>query len=97
MLPRPGESDTSADPMFLRPMSFIRIISVLPDDSKRSLAAQSRPICCARIAELTGKCGWHRRSFQADLATRLRAEILSENLLSKNAVAYPAVSADRVP
>jgi repressor of nif and glnA expression len=36
------------------------------------LAAQSRPISCKRIAELTGKRGWYRRSFQADVATRLR-------------------------
>jgi len=36
------------------------------------LADQSRPISCARIAELTANRGWYRRSFQADLATRLR-------------------------
>ena len=36
------------------------------------LAEQSRPISCKRIAELTGRRGWYRRSFQADLATRLR-------------------------
>jgi hypothetical protein len=36
------------------------------------LAAQSNPIPCKRIAELTGKRRWYRRSFQADLATRLR-------------------------
>jgi repressor of nif and glnA expression len=36
------------------------------------LAAQTRPISCKRIAELTGKRGWYRRSFHADLATRLR-------------------------
>jgi hypothetical protein len=36
------------------------------------LATQSRPVSCARIAELTGKRGWYRRSFHADLATRLR-------------------------
>lgn len=36
------------------------------------LAAESHPISCARLAELTGRRGWYRRSFQADLATRLR-------------------------
>ena len=36
------------------------------------LAAQSRPISCKRLAELTGLARWYRRSFQADLATRLR-------------------------
>ena len=36
------------------------------------LADQSRPISCKRRAELNGKRGWYRRSFQADLATRLR-------------------------
>src|SRR5437762_12142026 len=36
------------------------------------LAEQSHPISCKRLAELTGKRGWYRRSFQADLATRLR-------------------------
>jgi hypothetical protein len=36
------------------------------------LAAQSRPISCARLAELTARRGWYRRSFHADLATRLR-------------------------
>jgi hypothetical protein len=35
------------------------------------LDAQTRPISCARIAELSGRRGWYRRSFQADLATRL--------------------------
>jgi hypothetical protein len=36
------------------------------------LDAQARPISCARIAELNGWRDWYRRSFQADLATRLR-------------------------
>jgi hypothetical protein len=36
------------------------------------LATQSHPISCARIAELTQIRGQYRRSFQADLATRLR-------------------------
>jgi hypothetical protein len=36
------------------------------------LAAQSRPISCRSIAKLAGKRGWYGRSFQADLATRLR-------------------------
>jgi hypothetical protein len=36
------------------------------------LAAQSHPISCARLAELTGECRSYRRSFHADLGTRLR-------------------------
>jgi hypothetical protein len=36
------------------------------------LERQSQPISCARIAVLTGVRGCHSRSFQADLATRLR-------------------------
>jgi len=36
------------------------------------LAKQSRPISCKRLAELTGTRRWYRRSFRADLATRLR-------------------------
>src|SRR6266478_4448644 len=36
------------------------------------LDAQTHPISCARIAEISGRRDWYRRSFQADLATRLR-------------------------
>ena len=36
------------------------------------LETQSSPISCARIAVLSGSRRCHRRSFQADLATRLR-------------------------
>jgi hypothetical protein len=35
-------------------------------------ATQSRPISCKRLAELTQRPASYRRSFQADLATRLR-------------------------
>ena len=47
-------------------------VSMTRFDILAILAAQTRPISCKRLAELSGERRWYRRSFQADLATRLR-------------------------
>ena len=36
------------------------------------IAGQNQPLTCVEIAKLSGRPGWHTRSFRASLATRLR-------------------------
>lgn len=58
------------------------------------LATQSRPISCARIAELTWMHGRHGRSFHADLATRLR-RLRRWGLLKRWSARAPVLGASR--